>query len=530
MTTIAIETNGFKAMEKYYAELHRFGLRLSETATLFQQLARGGKFPERGLSFSYDRSNPNDVLNRSIDITREFEFLVAVTGAFSSGKSTLLNVLLSYPDLLPSSAIPMTAVCTVVRLGKEPRIRVRYVPLEECFERVYQYIDRPFKKEFRRLDRIPEALERPENFLDDPEDQESLRRFARMLSGYERLVSRTPSFGERHRYIAGGGVVLLQTESGTRYKYFIPTPGQEREYLAAKGDPDLWVDREHLSLIQDVTLWVDSPLLHNNIVFLDLPGLNCREDYHRRAIQKYCNMADCIVVTAFQAGNQADEEVIQKFKKLSANFSEKLFFVFNRVDQFQTEPEELARSFDYLTRDSIGQNFPADRAFLTSAFLARGQQMGDQSFEENFQSFARSFRSFRSDLGSLEEMIRHATSPDDPGGVKHFRECLQVFLREQAYPAKMSEIVQNYGTVIDGLRQAASPRFEEVMHMDQEEVLLRAGLEYFQGAMDMAGKALYAFRFDYLRAHENGSSSLSQDLKGVLARVHEEIGKRISAY
>src|SRR2546426_6095006 len=266
-----------KTLETYYNDLHRFGLRLSEAALMFQQMARAGKFPEKGASFVYNRNDPRDVLNRSIDITRHFEFLVAVTGAFSSGKSTLLNVLLNRPDLLPSSAIPMTAVCTVVRHAREPRIQVRFVSLEECFERVKTCLERPFKKPFSRPDQLQEAMERPENFLEDPADRESLRRFARLISSYDRIVNRLISFDERYRYIAGGGVLPVLGERGPRYRYFLPTPAQEKEYLAAGGDPDQWVDRELLAFIRDVTLWVDSPLLQDNIVFLDLPGLNCRE-------------------------------------------------------------------------------------------------------------------------------------------------------------------------------------------------------------------------------------------------------------
>ena len=74
---------------------------------------------------------------------------MAVTGAFSSGKSTLLNLLLDQPDLLPASVIPMTAVCTVIRHAEQPRVRVRYVPFEECFARVLMCIDAPFTKPFQ---------------------------------------------------------------------------------------------------------------------------------------------------------------------------------------------------------------------------------------------------------------------------------------------------------------------------------------------------------------------------------------------
>lgn len=521
----------FKKLERYFGDLHAFGLQLSETALKFQQAVRAGRFPERGASFHYDRNDPGDPLNRSIDITRRFEFLIAATGAFSSGKSTLLNVLLNIPDLLPSSAIPLTAVCTVVRYGTTPRIQVRYVPFEEAFERIGAFIERPFRKEFTRADQLQEAIERPENFLDHPADRESLKRFARLLQSYDHIVNRSIPFEERYPFMAGGGSLGGGPETGNRVRYYVPTPAQEEEYLSAGGDPALWVTREWLALIRDVALWVESPLLRNNMVFLDLPGLNCREDYHRRAIREYCNLADCILLTAFQPGNQADEEIVQNFKALSSNYREKLFFVFNRVDHFQTEPVELDRSFDYLAKDCLDRDFPRDRFFLTSAFLARERMLGSDRFHDHFDSFSRAFQGYQSTLPGLSELIEHARAPEDPGGVGYFRQCLQSFLTESAYQTKISEILQNYDKVLDDLRASASPRFEDIQRIDEKELLARTVLDYFKTVRQQGRSAVYGFRYDYLRGHQqNGSASLGQDLKQVLERVHHEIQRRIVSY
>ncbi len=62
-------------------------------------------------------------------------FYVACVGQFKRGKSTLLNALVGRP-VLPTGVVPVTAVVTVVRFGREPTLRVRtddwrQVPLEE---------------------------------------------------------------------------------------------------------------------------------------------------------------------------------------------------------------------------------------------------------------------------------------------------------------------------------------------------------------------------------------------------------------
>ena len=128
-TTMEPAQHTIDRLRHVYRDLHQLGLKLRESALRFQEMVRAGSFAENGRTFVYAPDEPRELLNRSIDITREFSFLVAVTGAFSSGKSTLLNLLLDQPDLLPASVIPMTAVCTVIRYGDQPRVRVRYVPL-----------------------------------------------------------------------------------------------------------------------------------------------------------------------------------------------------------------------------------------------------------------------------------------------------------------------------------------------------------------------------------------------------------------
>ncbi|MFQ5654218.1 MAG: dynamin family protein [Planctomycetota bacterium] len=517
-------------LRELYTDLHRFGQDLRQASLRFQEMVRADFFAEHGASYPYLPDDPKDILNRSIDITRKFEFLVAVTGAFSSGKSTLLNLLLDEPDLLPASVIPMTAVCTVIRHGHEPRVAVRTVPLDECFRRAEMCIGQPFKKPFRGTASLGEAMEFPERFVEDDDAAESLRRFVEIIGRYQEIATPSISFAERAPYISGGGVLPAADGSGA-FRYFSPTPLQEREYLAQGGDPRRWVSREWLALIRDVTLWVPSELLENNIVFLDLPGLNCREDYHRRAIQEYCNMADCIVVAAFQPGNQADEEVIANFKKLSANYQEKIFFVFNKVDQFAQEPEELVRAVDYLARDTIGEDFPRDRFFLTSAQLARARLSGDPTGEGDRVRLEAALGDVASELPGLDEWARRVAAEGDPGGVGHLRGQLTSFLVNDAYRTKIAEIVGNYRRILASLTAAASPTFEEHRSLDPSDILRKTVLDSFRHAQDLQRRALYRFRFDYLRGHEeNGVPILGEDLKRILEDSHDEVQDVIRDY
>lgn len=533
MTATIEARRSIQQLRELYGDLHRFGQELREGAIAFQEMVRDGGFPEHGRAFSYSHDDPKDVLNRSIDITREFKFLVAVTGAFSSGKSTLLNLLLDQPELLPASVIPMTAVCTAIRYGERPRVQVRYVPYRECFDRVQACIDEPFLKPLAGPEHLAEAEEHPEAFVAGPTGQESLRQFAGLLRRFDEILRMSGPdglirFEQRAPYIAGGG--LLPASDGG-FRYFRPTPSEQREYLAQGGDPQRWVSREWLSLIRDVSLWVPSPLLENDIVFLDLPGLNCREDYHRRAIREYCNLADCILVTAFQPGNQADAEVIASFKRLSSNYHEKIFFVFNKVDQFVAEPSELVRAVDYLARDTIGADFPRRRFFLTSAHIARAYRAADSSWRNDVQRMQTALSGITGALPGLDEWVHQVIDSEDPGGVGHVKHSLYEFLVDEAYQTKVREIVRNYRFVLDSIRDAASPRFEQTLHMDATDILRKTVLEYLRYVEKLQRNAIYRFRFDYLRGHEtDGTATLKNDLRAVLEDVHGRTEDIIRSY
>lgn len=529
MTTATAErARGIDELRELYGQLHEFGLDLRETSLRFLDLVKNGSFTERGTQYRYAEGDQKDLLNRSIDITRNFEFMVAMTGAFSSGKSTLLNLLLDQDELLPSSVIPLTAVCTVIRYGDERRVRVRYVTKEEALERIPMCLGRPLLKPLDRIEQLPEVADHPELYIDGEAAQASLKRFAEVIRRYEAIVERPLSFAERDPFIAGGGRLADSTET-SGFRYFRPTPKEEAEYLAQGGDPNQWVTREWLALVRDVTLWIPSPLLANNMVFLDLPGLNCKEDYHRRAIQEYCNMADCVLVTAFQPGNQADEDVLRNFKRLSSNYHDKIFFAFNKVDQFATEPSELVRAVDYLARDTIGTDFPQERFFLTSGQLAKGHRANDPDLSGDLDRLRQSLGQVTDDLPGLERWVDHLTSENDPGGVGALRTQLFSFLMSEAYPTKLAEVVKNYRSTLEQLTGAASPAYEENLTIDPSDLLRKSVLEFFRYTDKLQRNALYRFRFDYLRGN-SGGRCLKEDLKVLLERSHVRVQQTIGDY
>lgn len=515
-----------------FRDLHEFAVALRDATGEYRRLRARGAFAE-GRDVDFRRDDKNHPLNRSVDITERGEFLVAVTGAFSSGKSTVLNQLLGHDDLLPASAIPMTAVCTVIRHGAEPSCTVRYAGFEECFARAVATIDAPFRRRFAGREDLAAAATDPGQFVDGDEARATLRRFAHVLERHDRIAALRPSFEERMPFIAGGGVV--RDEHGGALRYHPPTPGGEAAYRAAGGDPERWVTREWLALIRDVELRVDDPLLEQRAVFLDLPGLNCKEDYHRRAIREFCNMADCVVVTAFQPGNQADAEAIANFRRLTSAYRDKTFFVFNKVDQFADEPGELVHAVDYLSHDTIGADFAEDRFFLTSAALGRSHRQGDPAARTRARDLGARLEPAVAQMPALARWVRPLVDANDPGGIGHLRASIRGFLADEAFPGKIEEVLRHLDDGLAALVDAATPAYQRHRDLDPADLQRQAVLEAGRAVRDRLLLGVRALRHGYLQgepggAEGGGGGALRGDLHRILDRVHGEVQRRIAGH
>ncbi len=513
-------------LRRRFRDLHTVASELRDATQSYQQLRARGAFPS-GRDVGFRADDPNHPLNRTVDITENAEFLVAVTGAFSSGKSTLLNLLLEQDTLLPASVIPMTAVCTVIRHGEQPACTVRYASFEECFARVPATIDEPLRRPFTGPEHLAAAATDPASFVTGAAAQASLVRFARFLERYDEIVAMPTTFDGRAPFISGGG--LLRDPDTGAARYFPPTPAQEAAYRDAGGDPGLWVTREWLALIREVELRVQSPLLQERAVLLDLPGLNCKEDYHRRAIREFCNMADCIVVTAFQPGNQADAEALANFRQLTSAYRDKTFFVFNKVDQFADEPTELVHAVDYLSNDTIGADFAEDRFFLASAALGRGHRQGDSEAADKARRLGERLHAAVPRLQSLPPWVAPLAAPVATGGVGHLRDRLRTFLETDAFPGKIDEVLRHLETGVRSLVDAAEPTYGKYRDIDPADMQRQAVLEAHRELRDRLIAGVQVFRHGYLQADSTGAG-LRRDLHRILDRTHGDVQRAIAGH
>ena len=75
------KVGAIEGLRSLYCDLHLLGLNLREAAMRLQEMVRGGNLVENGRTLSDSPEEPRDILSRHIDITREIDLLVALTGA-----------------------------------------------------------------------------------------------------------------------------------------------------------------------------------------------------------------------------------------------------------------------------------------------------------------------------------------------------------------------------------------------------------------------------------------------------------------
>ncbi len=85
-----------------------------------------------------DKMNPSKELSQkllSLHVRAKEPMRIAITGQFSSGKSTFLNALLS-KNILPTGITPVTSKVNYIKFGNEFKIKIRYIDSREEYQSI----------------------------------------------------------------------------------------------------------------------------------------------------------------------------------------------------------------------------------------------------------------------------------------------------------------------------------------------------------------------------------------------------------
>lgn len=302
---------------------------------------------------------------------RHKSYLVAVFGAFSAGKSSLLNALLGDP-LLVVSPNPTTASVTRLATAREDAQIRDVVVTAKTEDELWRDVLGAFEALHEQPASLSEAILRARTL--------NPKGFATNLRSHVRfLVSVADGYAEM-------GDKLGQTWS---------TTADELKRFSAQEKQAAYISRVDVYRKQ---AWLDA-----GFIFVDTPGVDSIHRRHTDVAFRYMRHADAVLFVMYytHAFTQRDRDFLLQLSGVQdVTSTNKLFTVINAVDLAKSDEERTAvrkRVEDELRR--LGIRTP--RVYEASSQLAlAGRQLAADPNHPVFQEMARS----RMGLALADEM------------------------------------------------------------------------------------------------------------------------------
>jgi len=373
-------------------------------------------------------------------------FTVGFAGAFSAGKSTLVNALMGEPDMLPTFAGECTMSITVVQPpqeGTSERIEAHYFSREDAQRYVLtnsRYIellkpdlqgDGPYTS-----DEIVAAIKG--GITRAPEDVNNAgkeRELSEFLETIEKLADR---LGRVHVDKLDNAAAYLTTGS---------------------GDSGLG----HLLCIQEVHLFKNcAGLKAMGVEIVDLPGTDSVNERQKQLTYQYLSKADAVMIMLEPRGiAESGRQIFEEMQKHYHDVRNKLFFVLNQADKWSADdlkPDSLERLLKGQVIQKIADfGLDPSRLHLTSALrqdLENRAKIGkiDDSQTGTLKNLQADAASKLGTLDSgLDATLSGLVKPMlEDGGVNGLRESLSAYLSREIRLERMREVDRDLKAVHDG--------------------------------------------------------------------------------
>lgn len=419
--------------------------------------------------------------------------MIAVFGAFSAGKSSLINALLG-DAVLVVSPNPTTASVTEIQ-GPNEATALSQMPLQETTAWVHMKTLEAVEQDVRQ---VAAALHKPVNTLD-----EGLQ-LAKTLKPLD--VSSTVRRHLLYLKAVAAGYSEVRDKLGTTLQL---SWEEARQFTA---------EERFACFVQRVQLQTPSSFLKEGLSLVDTPGVDSVHHRHTDVAFDYMRKADAIVLVIYytHAFSRADKDFLLQLSGVQDVVGkDKLFVVINAVDLATSQEERLA------VRRRVEQEL--------RQFGLRQPRIHEVSSQ---LAFAAKQMAAGSRTGALEGLVRQrlGLTPEQPlpsaddisgyAGLESFEIALQTFVDEQSVQLLEDAARRLWSAVRDwvGLRLArlegdatASEDARKERRSRQEDVLQR-------------------LRTIAEGASVNDWQNASMSMAGVDSQVHElvfHIGERI---
>jgi predicted GTPase len=375
------------------------------------------------------------------------EHTIAVFGAFSAGKSSLLNALLA-TQALAVSPNPTTAAVTHLYADKEQN-KGSAIVYAKSREQMWEDIAQAFMTIRKAPQSFDEAI--------------SLAKSLRMAD-YSANSRKAVSF----LLAAAKGYDKMGDKLGTKFSI---EASDVRTYTA---------EEQYACYVQRVDIVQNTGLTRDGFVLVDTPGVDSIHKRHTDVAFEYMRKADAIIFVLYytHAFSRADKEFLLQLAGVQDVAGEnKLFVAINAVDLAKSDEERNAvreRVEEELRQ--VGIRKP--RVFEVSSQLSfAASSLGENPHDAQFERLVR----LRLHLGENEPIPPLETLSGD-SGVPYFIENLRTFVIDQSDSLMHESVIRTFGAILQQITDECN-RIELMVNQDKNRIL-----EMKQTYADLAAK------------------------------------------
>lgn len=411
----------------------------------------------------------NDLVEKARRLDKN-QFTIALFGAFSAGKSSFANALIS-ENVLPVSPNPTTATInkivpptdqhkhgTVLVKVKSPTI------LLEDLQHSLQVFN-------EKVADLNDALSTINNKLMNMNE----------LEGNEK-----PHY--RFLQAVNSGFASLSNSLG---ELLIVGLDEFREFVA---------NEEKACFVEWIELYYDCDITRKGITLVDTPGADSINARHTGVAFNYIKNADAILFVTYynHAFSKADREFLIQLGRVKDTFSmDKMFFIINAADLAHSR-EELEHVCDYVEDQLISYGIRSPRLYAISSQMALNEKKQEAStkhkvleasgidlFEADFRHFIESELIDMTILSAYEDMKRARKMIDFY--IESAKEDKEVRISKLHFVVsqekQMLEIIKeyNYDQEVDGISQEIA----ELTYYIKQRIFLRYP-DFFKEAFNPA--------------------------------------------
>ena len=377
------------------------------------------------------------------------EFPVAFLGAFSAGKSTIINAVLG-DDILPQATKSLTAIPTLIRKGKTNKAIISYLTAAERQELSELYIEE-LSKELRTSADNYRSLSRPDLI-------------ARLSADIERQKSQYGSFNK----------LKFFDELKVLVEGWDKLAGATKEITLEELPNYVTEDYADVLFVNQAEIYLSDVNIPENVVLVDLPGLGVVNPRHRKVTKTYVEndaKAFVIAMKVFHLLEGEEIELLAEIHSQRRRVLQRAFWVINQWDVLSSKQKKEELSNFEQKIEHYGFQITRDRVFKVSALnylLLKLIQDGRLDMSRGVRDHVDSLKKAIGRIPDKTEAMQQIKSLDETKSFANFRSSLFEYLAYTAKAEFLEEARAEYVDLARRLREWLEPLYRNYQDVDDD--------------------------------------------------------------